>query len=43
MIAIKCPECKGRVVKCGFKLTRAGRKQRYQCVVCARVFTVETL
>lgn len=38
MQKIKCPECGGRAVKCGFKPSRQGRKQRYQCVSCARVF-----
>jgi transposase-like protein len=35
-----CPECSSdKIMKFGFRLTRRGRIQRYQCQVCARVFS----
>jgi len=38
---IRCPECGStHVVKAGWKLTRKGRKQQYQCKQCARIFTL---
>jgi len=36
---MKCPECRSsHVVKCGFKMTRSGRKQRLTCQNCGRSF-----
>lgn len=36
---MKCPECKKEhITKAGVCLTRKGRKQRYQCKDCARIF-----
>jgi len=32
----RCPNCGGRLVKAGFKITRAGKKQRFQCTSCGR-------
>jgi transposase-like protein len=34
----RCPECGGEGVKCGFKITRKGRKQRWLCKNCGRTF-----
>jgi len=36
---MKCPECDDmHVVKAGLKVTRQGRKQRFQCTHCGRTF-----
>jgi len=32
----ECPHCHGRLVRAGFKVTRAGRRQRFQCTQCGR-------
>jgi len=32
----ECPHCHGRLVRAGFKVTRAGRRQRFQCTSCGR-------
>jgi transposase-like protein len=32
----KCPHCHGRLVKAGFKVTRSGKRQRFQCIECGR-------
>lgn len=34
-----CPECNSeKISKSGFKVTRTGRKQRYQCQNCGKTF-----
>lgn len=33
-----CPACGGESVKVGFRITRSGRKQRYQCKACGKTF-----
>ncbi len=39
VMGIKCPECGStQIWKKGFVPTRAGRKTRYQCTVCAHSF-----
>jgi len=37
---MRCPVCKNKtkVIKAGIAITRKGKKQRYQCKGCARVF-----
>jgi ferritin-like protein len=32
----ECPHCGGRLVKAGFKVTRSGKRQRFQCAECGR-------
>ena len=32
----ECPHCHGRLVKAGFKITRSGKRQRFQCTSCGR-------
>jgi hypothetical protein len=32
----ECPSCGGRLVRAGYKVTRSGRRQRFQCVKCGR-------
>jgi transposase-like protein len=32
----ECPHCGGKLIKAGFKVTRAGKRQRFQCVSCGR-------
>ena len=34
----RCPECGSITRKLGFLPTRKGKKQRYQCIECARTF-----
>lgn len=41
---MKCPEkkCKSNEIrKCGFSITRDGKKQVYQCIKCGRKFVEE--
>jgi len=32
----ECPHCHGRLVRAGFKITRSGKRQRFQCTQCGR-------
>jgi ferritin-like protein len=32
----ECPYCGGRLVKAGYKVTRSGKRQRFQCTSCGR-------
>lgn len=34
-----CPSCAGKLIKDGFTLTTAGKKQRYQCTKCGKYCT----
>jgi len=36
---MNCPNCQGRSVKYGTKMTKNGRVQRFQCQECGHVFT----
>lgn len=39
MTETRCPECKStNIQKAGFAITRRGKKQRFQCRECGRVF-----
>jgi len=42
---MKCPECGDdeKVIKSGTNATRKGRKQRYQCQRCGRIWVGEIL
>ena len=32
----ECPFCHGHLIKAGYKVTRSGRRQRFQCTSCGR-------
>jgi len=32
----ECPYCHGRLIRAGFKITRSGKRQRFQCTSCGR-------
>lgn len=34
----KCPDCGSITHKLGFTVTRSGKKQRFQCTECGKVF-----
>jgi transposase-like protein len=38
----RCPWCGGEAFKDGFRVTREGRKQRYQCKSCGHKFTLQS-
>jgi transposase-like protein len=32
----ECPHCHGRLIRAGYKVTRSGKRQRFQCTSCGR-------